>query len=126
MFETGVFVAAGAFSGTNIENDTSDWYTKTVSIFVRRPDHFNVLLRQAAKLATATKVRKVNPREREVSVEFSRSSPPLEDHELDMGECYIFASQLLLIGMLLLTSVNVHQRSCFLSRHSFYTLLIIL
>ncbi|KAL1940124.1 hypothetical protein VTO73DRAFT_9459 [Trametes versicolor] len=86
MFETGVFVAAGAFSGTNVENDTSDWYTKTVSKFVRTPDHFKVLLRQAAKFATASKVRKVNPRDREVSVEFSRSSPPLEDHELDMDD----------------------------------------
>lgn len=97
MFETGVFVAAGAFSGTNVENDTSDWYTKTVSKFVRTPDHFKVLLRQAAKFATASKVRKVNPRDREVSVEFSRSSPPLEDHELDMGKHYIFASQVSLI-----------------------------
>ena len=100
MYRTGKFVAGRAFSAANVGYLTESWYKKSVQRFVRNEVKFAKLARKASKYTTShyqTKARSGADTIQAPDI-FDRSSPPLEDTDMettdgsDHGEYYILST----------------------------------
>ncbi|KAI0688828.1 hypothetical protein C8Q76DRAFT_803289 [Earliella scabrosa] len=88
MYKTGKFIPGKAFSAANVSYLTESWYRKAVARYARNEEKFRKLVRKATKHATVAKYHTRNRAGDALQAPdlFDRSSPPLEDTDVEMDE----------------------------------------